>query len=143
MSLKLHIWGIWSIRNSVLTMKIRLGWILRVSKPIFRKSVNFIPWLCDCIFGTPLVSGTHLWVWKFIRTDHWGSTRRFCKNVNLSSWELNCTFRVLKYHKLSFDYKNYPRSNTEVLQVNFSKSVHVIHWPCNGIFWGLLSSETH
>ena len=143
MSLKLHIWGIWSIRNSVLTMKIRLGWVLRVYKPIFRKSVNFIPWLCDCIFGTPLVSGTHLWVWKFITTDYWGYTRRFCKNFNLSSWELNRIFRVLKYQKLSFGYRNYPRSNTEVLLFNFSKSGNVIYSPCGGIFGDILVSETY
>ena len=37
LSLKLHIWCIWSIRNSVLTMKICLDQVFRVYKSIFEK----------------------------------------------------------------------------------------------------------
>ena len=65
LSLKVHISGIWNIRNAVLTMKIQLDQVLRFCW-------NFIPWPCNCKFGSLLLSGTHLWARQFIRTDHWG-----------------------------------------------------------------------
>ena len=136
LSLKLHIWGILSIRNSVLTMKIRLNPVLRVYKPIIQK-VFFIPWPRDCSFGIRnSFMNTEIHQDWSLRTDHqdWIYTL-IVKNFNLSPWAWNFIFRFSKYQKLSFDFKNYPRSNTEVLQVNFSKSGNVIHWSCKGIFW--------
>ena len=51
LSLKLHIWGILSIRNSVLTMKIRLNPVLRVYKPIFQKVWILFPDPVIAYFG--------------------------------------------------------------------------------------------
>ena len=142
-SLKLHIWGIWSIRNSVLTMKIRLDALLRVYKPIFQKV-----WI---LFPDPVIAYFGLLWYQELIYEHRISSGLIieglhvdcAKTVNLSPWAYNCIFRVFKYQKLNCDNKNYPRSNTAVLQVNFSKRVNIIHWPCNGIFGGRLVSETH
>ena len=133
--------GFCIIRNSVLSIKIIPDQTLRFYKSIFQKVAMLYTDLVKAYFGIRN---------SFMNTEvhqDWSSGLNLhvdcAKNVNLSPWACNCIFKVLHYQKLSFDYKNYPRSNTVVLHVNFSKHVNVINWPCNGIFWGLLTSETH
>ena len=87
--------------------------VLSVYKSIFEN--------VSILFPDSLIAYLGLHWYQELIIDHWVSKRRLCKNVNLSPWAFNCIFRVLKYLKFSFAYKNYPRSSAEVLQVDFSK----------------------